>query len=119
MAYSKELRVGVVNAVEQGDGPIAEIRTLFGVGQPFVKKMLRLPRAGEDWAPRHGGGPVARLPAPERALLRHAVQQQPAGTLEDWHRRLAAQRQVPARRATSCRALQRLGLPRKKKPGGQ
>jgi transposase len=70
-------------------------------------------------APRHGGGPVPRLSEPELALLRHAVQQQPDVTLEELQRTLAAQRQVTASRATICRALQRLGLPRKKKPGGQ
>jgi transposase len=56
LAYPKELRIRVVNAVENGDGTLAEISTLFGVGLTFVKKMLRLHRAGEDLAPRHGGG---------------------------------------------------------------
>jgi transposase len=56
--YPKELRTRVVAAVEQGDFPIAEIATLFGVGMTFVKKMLRRHRAGEDLAPRHGGALV-------------------------------------------------------------
>lgn len=115
LAYPKELRIRVVNAGEQGEGTIAEISTLFGVGLTFVKKMLRLHRAGEDLAPRHGGGPVPRLHDPERALLRHEVQQQPDVTLEELQRTLAAQRQVTVSRATICRALQQLGLPRKKK----
>jgi transposase len=119
LAYPKELRIRVVNAVEQGEGTIAEISTLFGVGLTFVKKMLRFHRAGEDLAPRHGGGPVPRLSEPELALLRHAVQQQPDVTLEELQRTLADQRQVSVSRATICRALQRLGLARKKKPGGQ
>lgn len=115
LAYPKELRVRVVNAIENGDGTIAEISALFGVGATFVKKMLRWHRAGEDLAPRHGGGPVARLQEPELALLRNAVQQQPDVTLEELQRTLTAQRQVTVSQATICRALQRLGLPRKKK----
>ena len=117
LAYPKALRIRVVNAVEQGEGTIAEISTLFGVGLTFVKKMLRLHRAGADLAPRHGGGPVARLHDPELALLRHEVEQQADVTLEELQRTLAAQRQVRVSRATICRALQRLGLPRKKKAG--
>ncbi len=49
-AYPKELRIRVVNAIETGDGTIAEISALFGVGPTFIKKMLRLHRAGEDLA---------------------------------------------------------------------
>ena len=119
LAYPKELRIRVVNAIENGDGTIAEISALFGVGPTFIKKMLRWHRAGEDLAPRHGGGPVARLQEPERALLRHEVAKQPDVTLEELQSRLAAQRQVTVSRATICRALQQLGLPRKKKPRGQ
>lgn len=118
-AYSKELRIRVVNAIENGAGTIAEISALFGVGPTFVKKMLRWHRAGEDLAPRHGGGPVVRLQEPERALLRDAVHTQPDVTLEELQRALVEQRQVTASRATICRVLQQLGLPRKKKPGGQ
>jgi transposase len=105
----------VVNAIEHGAGTIAEISALFGVGPTFVKKMLRLHRAGEDLAPRHGGGPQARLHEPERALLRQEVDKQSDVTLEELQRMLAAQRQVTVSRATICRALQQLGLPRKKK----
>lgn len=54
---AQELRVRVVAAVEQGEHSIPEIARLFNVGVTFVKKMLRLHRAGDDLAPRHGGGP--------------------------------------------------------------
>ena len=83
LAYPKELRIRVVNAIENGDGTIAEISALFGVGPTFIKKMLRWHRAGEDLAPRHGGGPVALLQEPERAFLRHEVAKQPDGTREE------------------------------------
>jgi hypothetical protein len=45
LAYPKELRIRVVNAVENGDGTLAEISALFGVGPTFIKKMLRIAHA--------------------------------------------------------------------------
>ncbi len=50
-AYPPELRSRVVAAVEQDELTIAEIASVFSVGLTFIKKMLRLQRAG--------GGPDA------------------------------------------------------------
>jgi len=85
-SYPKELRSRVVAAVEQGELTIADIASVFSVGLTFVKKMLRLHRAGEDLAPRHGGGPTPLLQDSERALLRAAVAQQPDVTLAELQR---------------------------------
>jgi transposase len=89
--YPKELRTRVVAAVEQGDFPIAEIATLFGVGMTFVKKMLRRHRAGEDLTPQQGGGPEPKLGEKERALLRAEVEKQPDATLVELQTMLAEQ----------------------------
>ena len=113
--YPKELRSRVVAAVEQGELTIADIAGVFSVGLTFVKKMLRLHRAGEDLAPRHGGGPTPLLQDPERALLRAAVAQQPDVTLAELQHVLATQGSRAVSVPTICRALQRLQLPRKKK----
>lgn len=115
--YPKELRTRVVAAVEQGDFPIAEIATLFGVGMTFVKKMLRLHRAGEDLAPRHGGGPEPKLQDKERALLRAQVAKQPDATLQELQTLLAehGSSRVRVSVPTICRTLFQLKLPRKKK----
>jgi transposase len=113
--YPTELRTRVVAAVEQGDLPIAEIATLFGVGMTFIKKMLRLHRAGEDLAPRHGGGPEPKLQEPERALLRAAIEQQPDATLAELQTRLAEHGSRRVSVPTICRTLSQLKLPRKKK----
>jgi transposase len=81
----------------------------------FVKKMLRLQRAGEDLAPRHGGGPKPLRQDPERALLRGAVTKQPDVTLAELQQVLATPGSRPVSLPTLCRALQALQLPRKKK----
>lgn len=66
-AYPQELRSRVVAVVEQGELTIGDIAGVFSVGLTFVKKLLRLHRAGEDLGPRHGGGPTRLLQEPERA----------------------------------------------------
>lgn len=114
-AYPKELRVRVVAAVEQGEHTLSEITSLFGVGLTFVKKMMRLHRAGDDLEPRHGGGPEPSLKELERALLREQIARQPDASLEELQQVLIEQRRVSVSLATISRVLQNLGLPRKKK----
>ncbi len=113
--YPKELRARIVAAVEQGEFTIAEIASLFGVGITFVKKMLKLHRAGDDLEPRHGGGPEVLLKEKELALLRKEVDKHPDATLEELQKVLVEKRKVTASLPTICRALQGLNLPRKKK----
>jgi transposase len=112
--YPTELRTRVVAAVEQGDLPIAEIAPLFGVGMTFIKKMLRLHRAGEDLAPRHGGGPAPKLQDQDRALLRAEIAKQPDATLAELQTVVAEYGSSRVRVSTICRALSQLKLPRKK-----
>ena len=113
--YPKELRSRVVAAVEQGELTIVDIASLFSVGLTFVKKMLGLHRAGEDLAPRHGGGPTPLLQEPERARRRAAGAQQPDVTLAELPALLVAHGSRAVSKPTLCRALQVLQLPRKKK----
>ena len=115
LPYPKELRVRVVAAVEQGEYSLAEITNLFGVGITFVKKMLRLHRAGEDLTPRQGGGSEPALQEKERALLCAEIARRPDATLAELQTALTAQCQVTVSLTTICRALQQLKLPRKKK----
>ena len=114
-SYPKELRSRVVAAVEQGEQTSGDLAGVFSVGLTFVKKMLRLPRAGEDLVPRHGGGSTPRWQDPERAVLRAAVAQQPDGTLAELPALLVAHGSRTVSKPTLCRAVQQLKLPRKKK----
>ena len=115
LPYPTELRTRVVAAVEQGRMTIGEVAEVFSVGKTFVKKMLRLRRAGEDLAPRQGGGSVPKLTAADRALLREVVAQQSEVTLAECQAVLAARGSGRVSVPTICRALQQLALPRKKK----
>ena len=117
-ADPKELRERVVAVVAQGEHTRAEIAHLFNVSRTFIKKMLRWQRAGQDLAPRQGGGPALLLQAPELALLCAEVGACPDATLSELQNVLAEKRDVTASLSTLCRALQQLELPRKKKAPG-
>ena len=114
--YPKELRVRVVAAVEAGSFSIPEIARIFQVGVTFIKKMLKLHRAGDSLDPRHGGGPIPLLQEPETAVLRQEIRTSPDATLEELQQVLADKCQTTASLSTISRSLQGLNLPRKKKP---
>lgn len=114
-AYSLDFRCWVINAYESGEGTIEEVAEQFGVGTAFVKKMLRLHRAGERLEPKHGGGAQAKLPADAREKLRTAVETRPDATLGELKEVLRSACKVEVSEPTVCRELQRLELPRKKR----
>ena len=113
--YPTELRTRVVAAVEQGEMTSGEVARVFNVGLTFVKKMLRLYRAGEDLAPRHGGGSAPKLTEADRQVLRDTVARSPDVTLAECQTVLRAQGRTQVSVSTICRALPELDLPRKKK----
>ena len=118
-AYSLDLRQKVVAAVERGDSTIEEVASAFGVGQTFVKKMLRQHRETGDLRPRpHGGGQTRRLSDRHLKLLRREVARSPDKTAAALRDHLEERVGVSVSRPTVTRALSRLGLSRKKNAGG-
>jgi transposase len=117
--YPTELRVRVVAAVEESGLSIPEAARIFQVGRTFIKKMLKLHRAGESLEPRHGGGPVPLLQEPETTVLRQELKARPDATLEELQEELRAQCRTTASLSTISRGLQALQLPRKKKSDRQ
>ena len=103
--YSLDLREKVVAAVERGDATIEEVAATFGVGQTFVKKMLRQWRSTGDLAP---------LAALRAEVARHPDKSVVA--LRDYIERRA---KVSVSTPTVSRALAKLDLPRKKNDGGE
>ena len=119
-AYSLDLRQKVVAAVERGDSTIEEVAAAFGVGQTFVKKILRQRRETGDLRPRpHGGGQTPRLCDKHLKLLRREVERSPDKTAAALRDHLAERAGLSVSRPTVTRALSRLGLSRKKNDGGQ
>jgi transposase len=117
--YPTELRVRVVAAVEEGGLSIPKAARIFQVGLTFIKTMLKLHRAGEALAPRHGGGPVPLLQEKETTLLQQEIKARPDATLEELQQVLAAKCHATASLSTISRSLRGLNLPRKKQPQRQ
>jgi len=119
-AYSLDLRERIVDAVERGLGTRSEIAEMFGVHESFVYKLLRQKRQRGDLAPLpHGGGAVARLNDEQLLLLADLVAQDPGATLEQLRERIKKQTRVDASLPTIWRALDALGLSRKKVRAGR
>jgi transposase len=115
-AYSLDLRQRVVHAYEQGHDSIAEIAVRFGVGETFVKKMLRQHRETGDLSERpHGGGRPASLSPKHRRLLQQKVRSVQDISLAELQTYLQERAQVEVHVSTLSRTLKALALPRKKK----
>ena len=111
-AYSHDLRQRVLDAVLRGEGSLRQIARRFVVDLSFVVRLLQTYRRTGSIAPKpHGGGHPPALGPEDLERLRELVCKQPDATLEELRRRLG----VACSTAAICRALNKLGLPRKKK----
>jgi transposase len=111
-AYSSDLRERILAAVERGKGSLRALADLFLVSLSSIVRLLRRYRASGSLLPKpHAGGPCSLLDADACQRLRALVREQPDATLAELQARLG----IPCSLSTLCRALQRLGLSRKKK----
>jgi transposase len=115
-AYSIDLRERVVQAYEEGKGSIEQIASMFNVGETFVKKMLRQKRETGSVNPLpHGGGNKPKLSKKEDRLLEKEIKSQSDVSLSELQEYLLKKSNLNVSLTTIHRALERLGLPRKKK----
>jgi transposase len=114
-AYSLDLRKRIVDAVERGDASKREIARMFGVHETFVHKLLRQKRERGDIAPLpHGGGAEAILKEDHLMTLTELVAELPDATLDELREQMKKRARVEASVPTIWRALDELGLSRKK-----
>jgi transposase len=115
-ARSLDLRERVAAACDEGSRSQPEIAEDFGVSLSFVTKLLRRRRlTGSIAAKLHAGGFPSAVDAGAEAALRSLVRDDPDATLAELRDGLAARRDVRRSVPVICRALKRLGLPRKKR----
>jgi transposase len=113
-ADSNDLRERVVAACDARDGTREQIAVRFSVSVAWSRKVLRLRRDTGSIAPRPpGGGRRAAFDAEAAARLRQAVRDDSDATLEE----LARAAGVACSPAAVFRALDRLGVTRKKSLG--
>lgn len=114
--YSEDLRRKIVMVCEEDDLTRQEVAELFHVSVAFVQNVLRRWRNEGDLAPRaHAGGVPATLDGPVLALIERWIARQPDLALSELCARLERQRGLCVSVPAMWRALQRLGLPRKKR----
>lgn len=115
-ALSLDLRERVAAACDEGSRSQPEVAEDFGVSLSFVTKLLaRRKLAGSVAAKPHAGGFASAVDAKAEAALRALVRERPDATLAELADSLAERGGVRRSTPVICRALRRLGLPRKKR----
>ena len=115
-AYSTDLRERVVAACDAGDATREKIAARFSVSVPWVRKLLRRRRETGSIEPKpRGGGRAPAFDAEAARKLRAAVRDDDDATLQE----LAHAAGVSCCASAVHRALERLGLTRKKSRGGR
>jgi len=113
-AYSKDLRLRVLDAVDRGM-PKKGVARVFGVSEPTIRRYLRLRRETGDVEPRPVPGPPARKREALEERLPAQVRLNPDLTLAEHCELFEEQSGMGASASTMSRAFERLGLPLKKR----
>jgi transposase len=113
-AYSEDLRLKVVHAVEQRGTSKSEAARLFGISLSSLKRYARLADRGEPLTPRKGGGRPLKADDATRKLLQEDVRARPAATVEERRRFLESFAGKSLSEPTLRRLLKRMGFSRKK-----
>jgi transposase len=109
---SNDLRERILKAVDSHEGSRRKLAARFSVNTSTITRLLQLRRQTGSSEPRpHGGGVAPALDHDALERLRKLVEETPDATLEDLRQGMGISGGV----MIICRALQKLGLPRKKK----
>jgi transposase len=113
--YSDDLRLRIIETIQENELTQPEIAGQFSVSLPFVEKLWhRFRTTGSYQAKPHAGG-VKRFLKDAEELLREIVRTQPDVTLAELCQQVAKQTgKPPVTTATMCVELQKLKLPLKK-----
>jgi transposase len=109
---SNDLRRRILDAVDNREGSRRGLAARFCVDVSTITRLLQLRRQTGSLDPRpHGGGVAPTLDHEALERLRKLVEETPDATLESLRRKMGVTGSI----MIICRALQRLGLPLKKK----
>jgi transposase len=109
---SDDLRQRILAAVDNREGSRRQLAARFSVNVSTITRLLQLRRqTGSSQARPHAGGIAPTLDHDALERLRGLVEQTPDATLESLRQSMGISGSI----MIICRALQKLGLPRKKK----
>ncbi len=114
-AYSKDLRLKVLSAVERGV-PRKDVSEFLGISISTISRYVKLKASGREIAPKPSPGRKAKImdsSAHRRALWRQ-LRENDTATLEEHSEMFERERGVSVSVATMSRAVRRLGWSFKK-----
>ena len=114
-AYSKDLRLKVLSAVERGV-PRREISELLGISISTISRYVQRKASGEEVAPKPSPGRTSKILAePDlRRVLWHQLEENDTATLREHSEMFEKERGISVSVATMSRAVRTLGWTFKK-----
>jgi transposase len=117
--YSLDLRMRIIEAVDNKEGTLREIAETFKVTKSFIDKLLKQRRETGSIEPLpHGGGPNRLLDVKKEVLIGNYVLENIDATLDELCEYVTKKTKLNVSASTMCRTLQRLDLRRKKNYNG-
>ena len=113
-AYSEDLRLKIVQALQQRRMNKSEAARAFGVSLSSVKRYAKAAREGRSLSPGKAPGKRPLLDEKSRRLLEADVQERPFTKLKDRREYLQSVAGVSVSESTLSRALRKMGFGRKK-----
>jgi len=113
--YSRDLRERLLQARASGLSA-AEIARTTGVSPSSLRRWTQKQTAGASLDPGASPGGPRKIPAADEPALRAQVAATPDATLAEHCAQWVGDGHVPVSLSTMGRALERLGLPLKKRP---
>ena len=105
----------MIRAYNRGEGSLRTLAARFSVSIDFVWRLLKRFRATGSVDPTpHGGRQAAKLQGEALDYLRQLVEANADATLSELRAQLYCRTRLEVSNSTVCRALQKLGLARKK-----
>jgi transposase len=113
--YSLDLRERVVKAEDEGQS-LAEVAARYKVSERTVRRYLKRRQERGSLEADVSPGRPREIGQAQKAALRKQSEQYPDATLEKHCELWEKRKKVNVSPATMCRALQRIGQTRKKRP---
>lgn len=114
-AYSADLRERVISVSHEDGLSVAEVARRYRLGERTVYRWRRIIRQEGRCCARHHAGGRQGVVRSNEDVLRHLVAEANDATLAEYALAFGARTGRTLSPSTMCRALQRLGLRRKKK----
>src|SRR5215217_8185875 len=113
-AYSEDLRLKIVQALQQRRMNKSEAARAFSVSLSSVKRYAKAAREGRSLSPGKAPGKRPKLDEKSRRLLEANVEERPFAKLADRREYLRRVAGVSVSESTLSRAIRRMGFGRKK-----